>query len=358
VSNKKKNVPSTHQGTSTRTDKELRELDAELSRRLDATLDAHAKFELEAMHVLARLAESDEGLSTSPEEVVRAGERQDHGRSPGGDTTAAHSKTEADRPKAEVLARIVFKDGDAFHFVAVPADGEIGVAYIGKGQRWLAASSELPSPLRLYVSITPPDAPLPWLLAAIDKQKDRLALVGKRALCDSVGETLEAESDTLRLRVPSLPGGVWTPDDFTIGGFCGWNGENEWNSDVCLAEYDPGPPLEPNIFKCTAQLSIEVTHKSTSGGNWKRRKCATASAAACGSPVRIRHQYRELGFFQWNWVTASDHVLGPAETTGSLWLGIVRRRRQIIYEREGGVFGGVGGFRAWSMFSRNLLGGP
>jgi hypothetical protein len=173
-----------------------------------------------------------------------------------------------------------------------------------------------------------------------------------------VGETLEAESDTLRLRIPSLPGGVWTPDDFTTGGFCGWNGENEWNSEVCLAEYDAGPPLEPNIFKCTAQLSIEVTHKSTSGGHWKRRKCATASVAACGSPVRIRHQYRELGFFQWNWVTASDHVVGPAETTGSLWLGIVRRRRQIIYEREGGVFGGVGGFRAWSRFSRNLLGGP
>jgi hypothetical protein len=358
MSDQETNVPSTHQDASTSTGKRLRELDADLSRRLDATLDAHAKFELEAMHVLARLAALDEGSSSPPEEAATAGERQDSVRSLAGDAAAAHSTTEADGPRAEILARIVFKDGDAFHFLAVPADGEIGVAYIGKGQRWLAASSELPSPLRLYVSLAPPDAPLPWLLAAVDKQKDRLALVGERHLCDRVGEILEAESDTLRLRVPGLPGGVWTPDDFTIGGFCGWNGENEWNSEFCSAELQPGPPLEPNIFKCTAQLSIEVTHNSTSGGHWKRRKCATATAAACGSPVRIRHQYRKLGFFQWNWVTANDDVLGPAEETGSLWFGLVRRRRRIIYEREGGVFGGLGGFRAWSMFSRHLTGSP
>jgi hypothetical protein len=74
--------------------------------------------------------------------------------------------------------------------------------------------------------------------------------------------------------------------------------------------------------------------------------------------VRIRHQYRKVGFFHWNWVTANDDVQGPAETTGSLWLGIVRRRRRIIYERAGGVFGVPGGFRAWSRFSRHLLGEP
>jgi hypothetical protein len=74
--------------------------------------------------------------------------------------------------------------------------------------------------------------------------------------------------------------------------------------------------------------------------------------------VRIRHQYRKLGFFQWNWVTANDDVLGPAEETGSLWFGLVRRRRRIIYERAGGVFGALGGFRAWSMFSRHLTGSP
>lgn len=349
MSNQETNVPSKHQDASTSTGKRLCELDADLSRCLDATLDAHTKFELEAMNVLATLATPEEGSSSSPA-AATAGEGQEYPISPADETTAG-STAEPYGPRAEVLARVLFEDGDAFHFLAVPADGEIGVAYIGrKGQRWLAAASELPSPLRLYVSLAPPDAPLPWLLAAVDKQKDRLALVGERRLCDRVGETLKAESGTLRLRVPGLPGGVWTPDDWTIGGFCGWNGENEWDSDICFAEYDPGPPLEHNIFKCTSPLSIEVTHKSTSGGNWKRRKCATAFAAACGSPVRIRHQYRKLGVFEWVWVTANDDVEGPAETTGSFWLGLVRRRRQIIYEREGAI----GGFRAWSKFSRYL----
>ena len=356
MSKQETNKRSTHQAAGTSTDKQLRELDAELSRRLDATLDAHAKFELEAMRVLERLAPLEEGSSSSREEAARPGERQDSVQGLVGDAKAAHPTTGADGLSAEVLAKIVFKDGDAFHFLGVPADGEVGLAYIGKGQRWLAVISELPSPLRLYVSLAAPDAPLPWLLAAIDKQNDRLPLVGERRLCDRVDETLEAESETLRLRVPGLPGGVWTPDDFTIGGFCGWNGENEWNSEFCSAELEPGPLVEPNIYKCTAQLSIEVTHNSTSAGHWKRRKCSITTAAACGSPVRIRHQYRELGFFSWNWVTASDHVLGPAEVTGTLWLGIVRRRRRIIYQRAGGPFGGPGGFRALSRFSRHLTG--
>src|SRR5215471_12890872 len=356
MSKQETNKRSRHQGARTSVDKKLRELDAELSRRLYATLDADAKFELEAMRVLAGIAPLEEGSSSSREETATPGEGQDSVQSVVGDAKAAHSTTGSDGPSTEVLARIVFKDGDAFHFLGVPADGEIGVAYIGKGQRWLAAISELPSPLRLYVSLAPPDTPLPWLLAAIDKQKDRLPLVGERRLCDRVVETLEAESETLRLRVPGLPGGVWTPDDFTIGGFCGWNGENEWNSEFCSGELELGPALEPNIYKCTAQLSIDVTHNSTSGGHWKRRKCSIATAAACGSPVRIRHQYRELGFFSWNWVTASDHVLGPSEVTGTLWLGLVRRRRRIIYQRSGGPFGGPGGFRALSRFSRHLTG--
>src|SRR5262249_52561617 len=179
MSKQETNKRSRHQGARTSVDKKLRELDAELSRRLDATLDADAKFELEAMRVLAGLAPLEEGLSSSREETATPGERQDSVQSVVGDAkAAAHSTTGADGPSNEVLARIVFKDGDAFHFLGVPADGEIGVAYIGKGQRWLAAISELPSPLRLYVSLAPADAPLPWLLAAIDKQKGSAATCG------------------------------------------------------------------------------------------------------------------------------------------------------------------------------------
>ena len=120
MSKQKTNKRSTHQGAGTSTDKQLRELDAELSRRLDATLDAHAKFELEAMRVLAILAPLEEGSSSSREEAARPGERQDSVQSPLGDAKTAHSTTGADGPIAEVLAKIVFKDGDAFHFLGVP----------------------------------------------------------------------------------------------------------------------------------------------------------------------------------------------------------------------------------------------
>jgi len=77
MSKRKTNKRSTHQGAGTSTDKQLRELDAELSRRLDATLGPHAKFELEAMRALARLAPLEAESSSSREEAIGPGERQD-----------------------------------------------------------------------------------------------------------------------------------------------------------------------------------------------------------------------------------------------------------------------------------------
>ena len=44
MSKQETNKRSTHQAAGTSTDKQLRELDAELSRRLDATLGAPTKF--------------------------------------------------------------------------------------------------------------------------------------------------------------------------------------------------------------------------------------------------------------------------------------------------------------------------
>jgi Chaperone of endosialidase len=341
--------------------KSLSKLDKELSDRLEVTLDAATKFELETMDVLADLATPED--ERGPMADAAAAEKREYAADIGTETTIDSTSDEYSE-RQETLAKVVFNDGDAFHFVAVPSDGEIGVTYIGgNAGRWLAATSELPSPLRLYVSIAPPDAPLPWLLAAVDKQKDRLGLVGERQFCDRVDEPLEAESDTLRLRVPGLPGGPepdpknpsgagWLPvDHLTVGGFCGWNGEHEFEDEVCNAEY-LSPIGQPNIIKCNPEINFELTHNSILGGSWKRRKCAAAKVAACGSPTRIRHQYRKLGFLSgWHWVTANDDVVGPAELTGSLWLGIIMRRRRIIYQRAGGF----GGFRAWSGFSRHLL---
>lgn len=336
------------------------DLDRELADRLDATLDAETKYEREALEILAGLANPD-AQSEPPTDIgADKGKREYAAQLKAAPDEAM---TDANERAGVTLARVVFKDGDAFHFVGVPGDGEVGVVYLGSNTgRWLAATSDLPSPLRLYLSITQPNAPLPWLLAAIDKQKDRLALVEGRQLCDRIDDPLEANSETLWLRVPGLPGreprpsgGDWLPDDaiFTVGGFCGWNGEQEFIDEVCSLQYvDPGPfGLIPNIIKCTSQLSFEKTHNTTLGGSWKRRKCATSRATACGSPVRIRHQYRKFGWSGWHWVTANDDIVGPAELTGSLWLGLVARRRRINYQRAGGF----GGFRAWSGFSRTLL---
>src|SRR5262249_22706399 len=74
MSKQETNKRSRHQGARTSVDKKLRELDAELSRRLYATLDADAKFELEAMRVLAGIAPLEEGSSSSREETATPGE--------------------------------------------------------------------------------------------------------------------------------------------------------------------------------------------------------------------------------------------------------------------------------------------
>jgi hypothetical protein len=55
-----------------------------------------------------------------------------------------------------------------------------------------------------------------------------------------------------------------------------------------------------------------------------------------------------LGFFEWVWETASDKVLGPG-FVGSAWLGIVRRRRWVTYDRHlNGLL--QGGMRGWTRF--------
>lgn len=348
--------------------KSVQELDAELSRLLNATLDASTKFELEAQRVLKTLKSlEEESPSSPPEEAATTTEGQEYPTSPAAGNTPADAPAEAHRPQAEVLARVRFEDGDAVHFLAIPADGEIGLAYIGSNQQRMEAISELPSLLRLYVSIAPPEASLPWLLAAVDKQQDRLALVDERHLCDRVDEPLESESGpggTLRLRVPALRGGFWFPDthdddvvdEEAIGGYCGWNGENLWNWNYCQHDLPTGPLGEPDLYQCTAPISTEVTHRSLKGGKWRRRRCVMTRVVACGSSVRVRTQYRKWNALQvkWVWKTSYDEVLSQTQIPKGgplVGCGLVRRRRQNIFERQGSI----GGFRAWSRFSRNLF---
>ncbi len=72
-----------------------RNLDEELSRRLDQTLDEQTKFELEAIDVLETLKTPDETLETPKEEArssqpeaATAEEGQEYTTSPAGETTA------------------------------------------------------------------------------------------------------------------------------------------------------------------------------------------------------------------------------------------------------------------------------
>jgi hypothetical protein len=349
-----------------------RHLDEELHYRLDATLSNESKLELadvtamadaqgededempamatESPHATAYEAESREGDgSSSPSASSRLHEGEGHHGNPSAGPTMGHAHDSA----TVLLATIAFRDGDALRFEAVPADGELGVAYLGQNrQRSLAVQAALASPIRVFASLAPADVPMPWLLPAIDRPPDRDALVGERQLCDRLDEPIRAVSEVLKLRVAGMADGWWQPEDLTVGGYCGWNGEYEFK-DFCglvgIGEPDPGPWPFFNIYKCTPELSTDVTHKSTSGGKWHRRRWSIAWVAACGSPVRITHQYRKLGFFQWKWVTATTFVKGPVNLDGTQWMGLARRRRRIIYTREGGI----GGFRARSRFSQS-----
>lgn len=341
-----------------------KDLDAELADRLEKTLDAGTKRELQAEAVLARLSrvngrEDDAATVETSDYKSDASNPFDSDDGPRLEDAKADLAIESGAEAAVTIARVAFRDGGCFEFLAVPGDGEIGLAYVGEDdRRWGALDGNLLSPLRLYCSLAPPGAPLPWLLAAVDRQPDRAALVGSRPLCGSVEEVLLSESDTVRLRVPALPGGWWTPDDFGIGGYCGVNGQYEWASDICgfPGELSSGNnAFFPIIWRCESQLKAELTHNSIRGGTWRRRKTSFARCAPCGSPVRVTHRYRKLGFFKWTWKTATSHVyeVGPHNQVKlSPWLGIVRRRRQIIYKREGAV----GGFRVLSRFAQTLVG--
>lgn len=348
-------------------------LDEELTYRLDATLSSESKLELAEVTALANDQSADEdetsdqvtevAVASEDEAEAREGddslppstapEHREREGSTGDDQAAPASLGQAQESATEVLAKIEFGDGDALIFEAVPADGETGVAYLGQHrQRSVAVQAALASPIRLFASLAPADAPMPWLLPAIDRPPDRDELMGDRPLCDRLDEPIRAVSETLKLRVGGVADGWWQPGDLAIGGYCGWNGEHEFMHFcglIGVGEPNPGPGLLFNIYKCTPELRADVTHRSTSGGKWRRRRWSIAWCAACGSPVRMTHQYRKLGFFQWKWKTATSYVKGPQNLAHTAWMGLILRRRRIIYKREGNI----GGLRAHSRFSQH-----
>jgi hypothetical protein len=346
-------------------DRATRRLDAELNERLLATLSDSTKFELETSVHLDTLAVPDDveellDVSAEDETTEYSDEAIDapvEEYAPGKPSDYKGSSEAPDEEPPVVLASVVFKDREAFEFSAVPQDGEMGFVYLGKnGGRWLAATGELISPLRLYCSIAPPDAPVPWLLAALDRQRDRAALIGTRRLCDRIAEPIEALDQQLRLRVPALSGGWWTPDDLGIGFFCGINGKQEWENHVTDKMSGWNDPFLFDLFKSESDITLELTHDSHYLFSWIKRKTSNAAVAACGSGVRIKHKYRKLTFTGWKWKTKSNKCVGPANLTGSLWLGLIPRARQISYKREACETDEieVGGFRALSVFSQHL----
>jgi hypothetical protein len=339
-----------------------KEFDALLADRLENVLAPDTKREIQLEAALTELrARGPRGKETDADDVRHDGsdgaydiEQEESRATADLDDTALRAAMIAEDEPTVTLARIAFRDGDVLEFLAVPGDGEISLVYSGDDDRRCSAVfGELLSPLRLYSSLAPPDAPLPWLLAAVDKQPDRRALVGDRALCDSVEHALPAASDTIRLRVPGAPGGWAIEDDYAIGGFCGVNGEQEWRSGFCEGPEPLGPIGLPNVVKCESDLHEDLTHTSFKKGWWRRRRAAMGLCAPCGSPVRITIQKRKLVGFKWKWKAAAVRVVGPA----NFWRGAVtwsilfRRRWRIRYQREGAI----GGFRAWSLFAQDLF---
>lgn len=328
-------------------------LDAELDERLEATLDDNTKRLRAAETVLDALVEPEASESAGVDLSVSAS-GEGGAEEPQYSAERLADET-SERELAVRLAFVAFKDGDSLEFFGIPQHGEIGLAYRGENaNRHATIMGELVSPLRLFCSLTPPDVSLPWLLAAVDRQPDRAPLVGRRALCDRLESPVLAQDGPLRLRVPALAGGVWLPDDLvTPYHFCGPAGAEQFKAHTWTM-YPAGGVgwglSQYPIYHWQLELTAETTHNSTYNGQWKTRRCAVAWAAACESPVRITHQYRDLGFFKWVWKTARTDELGPSQLVGTPWLGIVRRRRRIIYERVGAA----GGLRAFSRFAKTL----
>ncbi len=330
--------------------RDMGRLDAELSHLLDVTLSDSTKSQLEAMRGRGVPSGSMDEEPDSPlAEVVP--------------TSPANADPEHARlRRPDVLASIIVGDG-AFHFLGVPEHGEIGLSFSGDcGDTFNAIVQRFPSPLRLYASVAPLDAPIPWPIAAVDHdQEDRLDLVGARRFCDRVEDALPARLGSdgeVQLQAPTESGGIWTPDPtpavmMPVAYCAPITGRLLFHREYCEAEWDPGPASEWNIIKCSSALNKNLTHTSESGGDWRRRRCSTSHAWVCDSPVYITHLYWEAG----NWLIAEHGQFGqfgPSKTAPfkSPWQGLVRRFRMVEYRH--GLAATTGGFRAYSFFSRHL----
>ncbi len=324
-------------------------LDAELSQLLDASLNDSTKGQLETMRTQddPTVSEDDQADAFLADVATTSS----------GDAGAGSARLR--RP--DVLASIAISDG-AFHFLGIPEHGEIGLAFSGNcGAMFNAIVEKFASPLRLYASIAPLKAPMPWLIAAVDDdQEDRMDLVGERRLCDRVDDVLEARlgpGGGLQVRTPTVQGGLWTPDpvlEAMAVNYCTpTSGQLAFQSKYCEAEWNPGPPTQWNIFKCTSQLSQHLTHGSVRAGTWRTRRCSIGNAWVCGPRISMAHLYWDAG----TWWTAEHGLFGtfgPSVTAPfkSPWQGKIRRYRKVQYDQV--LTATTGGFRAYSHFSRRL----
>jgi hypothetical protein len=333
-------------------------LDDALEERLDGALDEGTKWLRGAEPVIDALeggGEAETGIDFSapcedqPRPDLGEPERDDD-----------PDEEDSERGEAVSLASVVFSDGDALDFHGVPQHGEIGVSYHGMNmQRMTALSGSLASPLRLFVSLVPVGTPVPWLIAAVDRPPDRVPLVAGRTLVDRLEAPVRGEEGPVFLRVPALPGGWWAADGLTLPGhFCGPGGTQAFHDSISSLYVVAVVPfgLTFPIHKMQASLVAEVTHNSTHAGTWYRRSSTFGWATACNTGLQVVHRYRALKGFKWRWIRAkkyeysADEML-PTKPRLSVFYGLVRRRRRIVYTRTTQT----GGLRCFSRFARWLL---
>lgn len=258
------------------------------------------------------------------------------------------------------VAQIECTNGDKIEFRTISEDGELICHLTTENLTSLQEFFRMSSPLQIFLSLTPSEIPVPWVIEAFGSSPQDVQFLEQRESAECLPNRVSATDNlqNVKITAPSSSAG-FLDLPLAMGGYCGLNGDQAFKKDWCDPEIDPETgPIFATFTKCTYRLSDRIIHKSIDGGNWRRRRKAIGFGLLCrAGQFTIKHQYRKLGWSGWKWKTDNIKAFGPA-LHGIVSMSLFPRRRRVIYQRSYTPGEPNAGIRAWTLFRYQRFGGP
>lgn len=240
--------------------------------------------------------------------------------------------------EAVELASFELSNGNTIIMIGMPESGAVHVgetAPAGRGEQ-LFLDSEPRSPLAVFVTLAPQDAPVPQMLADLSDADERAVLLREREVV--------AEVDGFHYYVDIGELG-WTPAvDKSGGGSC---------SSTTGAQY-----FADNHCGTMGPYGYGVTETDCDNGQWWNLQRSSAAKmkhtytriAACNGPGRMRHSRKKVS----GWNTHLD-VSVPANSVTSwysYYKSAIRYYRRANFDRSAG---GSAYVRGWTRYFDNVV---